>query len=124
MAEYYRKLTEITEIPAPDDLVQGGYVADIVALASPGDYKRGLVLMSGEDGFIPATSAGIGSADEACILAENISFTEGTCSASAYFGGIINSERVILGYETESDNHSELISAVKPVLRAHKLFLV
>ena len=123
MTEYYRKCTEITEIPAPDDLVQGSYQYDVVTLGTQGDYQRGMLMMSSADGFIPATSEGIAGADEVCILAENLSFTDGTASAGALFAGKFNPNRIILSYETEDDNHSELMEAIRSSLRLHNIFL-
>lgn len=123
MAEYVNIRTEITEIPAPDDFIQGSYVYDLVTLGTPGNYKRGMLLMSGDGGFVPATSAGSASAEELCIAAESISFTEGTSGIAAYFSGTFNANRLILSWEQEGDNHSELIDAIRPSLRKHRLFL-
>ena len=123
MADYYRTLTEITEIPAPDELIQGSYSSDVVALGTPGDYKRGMLLMSGENGFVPATSAALAGADEVCICAENISFTEGTAASAAYFTGTFSPQSIILDWEQEGDDHSELIEAIRPELRRRKIFM-
>lgn len=123
MAETYRKLTEITQIPAPDDLVQGRYTYDLVVLSEPGTYKRGMLLMSGSGGFVPATSAGIAEAEELCICSENLEFSEGTSSVGAYFRGGYNADRIILGWEQEGDVHSELIEEIRTALRKHGIFL-
>ena len=123
MTDYYRKLTEITEIPAPDDLIQGSYNYDIVSLGTPGAYKRGMLLMSSEGKFIPATSAGLAGADEIGICAEDIEFTEGSCAVAVYLGGTFNLDRIVLDWEQEGDDHTELIDAIRPTLRARRIFL-
>lgn len=123
MSEYYRKMVEVTEIPAPDDLIQGNYQADLIALATPGEYTRGMLLMTGEGGFVPATAEGLAGATEICILAENITFTDGRVGVSAYFTGIFSQDRIILNWETEGDHHDDLIEQIRPTLRTRGIFM-
>ena len=79
--------------------------------------------MTGEGGFVPATSSGLASAAEICILCEDISFTEDTATAEAYFAGKFNPERIILPYEQDDDDHYALLDAIRSTLRKHGVYL-
>ena len=124
--EYRAKYTQIMEIPAPDDLINGWYTASHIVLTGTGDILRGTLLMStGSGTFTPATSAGISSADELAILCDDVlGLEEGmTAKAEGYFSGEFLGTRVILSYETAEDTHSELIETIRATLRKHKLML-
>lgn len=121
---HFRSLAEILQIPAPDDLITGAFKSDTIVLATAGEYKRGMLLMSSGSGFVKATAAGIASASELCILSDTLTVAEGEAApASAYFAGTFNGERIILPYETENDDHSELLEAARPALRPHGIFI-
>ena len=121
--KWYRKVSEILQIPAPDDLVQGYNVVDTIALAVAGEYLRGMLLMDAGSGFVKATAEGIASAVEVCVLADSLTLDDGEAAVSAYFSGTFNPERVILPYEAEGDDHSALIEDIRPALRKHSLFI-
>ena len=121
--KWYRSVAEIMQIPAPDDLVQGSYKSDTIALLTSGTYQRGEVLMSSSSGFVKATEEGVASADEVCILADSLTLDDGEAAVSAYFSGSFNPDMVILTYETDTDDHSALIENIKPALRKHNIFI-
>ncbi len=123
--EYREKLTEIMQVPAPDDLIHGWYTAAKILLTGPAELKRGTLMMtSGGNVFAPATSAGLSSAEELCILCDDAEIPEGESGVSnGYFSGEFLGTMVILPYETEADNHSELIETIKPTLRKHRLLV-
>lgn len=122
-----QKLSDIEDIPAPDDLVVGtGAQSDIIEITEPGDFKRGTLMMSAGGGeFVPVTSsASISSALELCILGEDYEVAEGEIGESwGYFAGRFNGTRLILPYETEGDDHAELVRAIKPGLRKQPIFI-
>lgn len=113
------------EIPAPDDLIAGFFVASPIMVKEPGEYSRGMLLMSSSDGYFEkATKAGVKTADEICILAGDIAIEEGEyTNAGAYFMGKFKGEKVILPYEEESDDHEQEISDIESTLRKAKIFL-
>ena len=124
LVNYRRTLHQIYETCRPDELVQGWVTQDMIELVASGEHKRGELLMSGENGFIPATSAGLGSAEEICILAATRDIPEGQKAAVyAYFSGTFKASSVILPYETEEDDHEEQIELVRETLRQHKIFV-
>ena len=124
--EYRAKYTQVMQVPAPDDLITGWYTVSYIKLAGTGDILRGTLLMSTSAGtFTPATAEGVSSADELCILCDDVlQLEEGqTAKTEAYFSGTFKASEVILTYETENDSHSELIEAVRASMRKHNLLL-
>ena len=121
---YHRTLHQIYETVRPDDLVQGWVTQDMITIAASGDLKRGTLLMTGEGGFVPATAAGLSTADELCILSSSRDIPEGKHSISyAYFSGTFSAECLILPYETDDDDHAALVEAAREALRTHKIFV-
>lgn len=122
---YYRKtLHEVYETPAHDELVQGWITRDMVEVTSSGEHKRGELLMTGTEGFIPATKEGLASAKEVCILCSDRDIPDGMKAVSyAYFSGTFKASSVILSWETEEDNHDAEIEAIREVLRGHRIIL-
>ena len=96
--EYKMKLSEIEEIPAQDDLVQGDAETGGIYIDGAGVYKRGEVLMSDSNHhFVKATESGMSSADELCILSEDIEIDdESMAMTTGYFFGTYNQNRIIL----------------------------
>ena len=124
LAYYRQTLHEVYEVPAHDDLVQGAVTRDAVELTASGSHKRGLLLMTGTEGFVPATSAGVASAKELCILCADKDIPEGSKALTyAYFSGTFSGDSIILGYETENDEHEGLIEAIRETLRQHRIFV-
>ena len=124
--EYRAKYTQVMQVPAPDDLITGWYTVSYIKLAGTGDILRGTLLMSTSAGtFTPATAEGVSSADELCILCDDVlQLEEGqTAKTEAYFSGTFKASEVILTYETENDSHAELIEAVRASMRKHNLLL-
>ena len=125
VSEYLVNLVETEDIPAPDSLVAGEYAADTIKLAVEGEYKRGTLLMTGEDGFINATSAGISSAGEVCILCDDVEVQEDSYIMTAgYFRGTFSKNSIIIPYEEDTDNHAELIESITGILRKQGIFVV
>ena len=126
--EFQLVKNEATVYP-PDSLVAGPRgisYSEIIKIESVGSFKRGTVLMrvSGSQSFVPSTAEGLANAKEITILCDDIEIAEGEYAECAgYFGGDFNAAKVILPYESESDNHAELIEVVKPYLRAQGIFL-
>ena len=124
--EYRAKYTQVMQVPAPDDLITGWYTVSYIKLAGTGDILRGTLLMSTSAGtFTPATAEGAATADELCILCDDVlQLEEGqTAKTEAYFSGTFKASEVILTYETENDSHAELIEAVRASMRKHNLLL-
>lgn len=124
--EYRAKYTQIMQVPAPDDLINGWYTAAPITLTGTGDILRGTLLMSTSAGaFTPATESGLASAEELCVLCDEVTgLEEGqTARAEGYFSGEFLGARLILSYETGETPHSSLIDAIKPILRKHKLMV-
>ena len=122
---YHEEAVAVEGVCEPDSLVIGDCVASEIKISVAGEYKRGTLLMSnGENAFIPATSAGLGTATEICLLTRKTEVPEdNTVYTSGYFRGIFNPDAIILPYETESDTHSELIDAIKLTLRSRSIFI-
>lgn len=117
-AKYTRELAESYEEYTPDDLVQGDVKAADIILSGAGEYKRGQLLMSDSDGyFIPATSGGMVTANELCILCEDVTFETDYAETFGYFEGEFNRNRIILP-EGES-----MTVAVAGIMRRHKLYV-
>ena len=124
--EYRAKYTQIMQVPAPDDLIQGWYTVSYIKLAGTGDILRGTLLMSTSAGtFTPATAEGAASADELAVLCNDVlGLEEGqTARAEGYFSGTFLGTELILAYETETDSHADLIEAVRGTMRKHNLLL-
>ena len=86
--EYRAKYTQVMQVPAPDDLITGWYTVSYIKLAGTGDILRGTLLMSTSAGtFTPATAEGAATADELCILCDDVlQLEEGqTAKTEAYF---------------------------------------
>ena len=118
-----------SEVPTspPDDLIsgdRGAVYTDAVKLTSVGEFKRGALLMSGSNGYVTSTQAGISTASNICILADDVTINENEyAEVAAYFEGEFNDARIILPFETKDDDHNELIEAIREPLRAHKIFI-
>ena len=114
-------------VPPVDELITGNKGAvyiDIIKISTTGTFKRGTLLMSGADGYVASTQAGLATAAGICILCDDITVGENEfAEVPAYFEGDFNDARVILPYETESDDHDALIEAIREPLRAKKIFL-
>ena len=114
-------------VPAPDMLLvgpKGAVHTDIVKVAAEGAFQRGTLLMLGADGYIPATKAGLSSASGFAILADEVTVGENEyAEMAAYFEGDFNEEAVIFPWETDSDDHAEIVEAAREPLRAKKIFL-
>lgn len=125
-----KTLWSAEEIDEPDNLGEGeGYVIKLWT----GNFKRGLLIMPGPEGFfIPATRAGALDADELGILAMDMGIDidpakaeegdiEEYTSAIAYFRGKLNGDAIIMNYETDEDNHDELLSELADKFRKQGL---
>lgn len=118
-------MSEGAEIPAADDLAVSVNAASTVRINGPVDLVRGELLMSeGGNIFVSATKSGMETAKELAILADDVLLSDETyTTTAAYFLGHFRGERVILSFETESDDHAELIAEIAPVLREHGIFI-
>lgn len=114
-------------IPPPDDLIagsKGAVYTDIVKVSAAGEFKRGTLMMTGTDGYIPSTQAGLSTANGICILSETITVGENEYAETpAYFEGEFNDARIIFPFEGENDDHEALVESVRDVLRSAKIFL-
>ena len=114
-------------VPPPDDLIAGNRGAvyrDIVKISTAGDYKRGTLMMAGNDGYVPATQVGLASAAGICILCDDVAIGDNEyAETAAYFEGEFNDARVIFLFEGATDDHDELVEAVREPLRKAKIFL-
>lgn len=129
---YRSKLHQIYEIPKHDELVQGAVTRDHIEVDfGAKDPARGMLLMLSGTKFVPATSAGVSTATELCICAND--FPSGTISTDddgdlmlvwAYFSGTFKASSIILPYEGEDDDHDELLEAIKSKLRTLNFYLV
>lgn len=126
VSEYKVQLVQTEDIPAPDDLIAGyDYHAEEITLTK-GEYVRGELLMSSDDGFTAATAAGIAEASEVCILCDDITVPEDlTAQTAGYFSGTFNSKAIVIPYEESSDSdHETLINGLKPQLRRQGIFTI
>ena len=114
-------------VPPPDDLIagsKGAVYTDIAKVSVAGTFKRGTLMMTGADGYVAATQAGLSTAAGICILSEDITIGENEyADTPAYFEGEFNDSRVIFPFEGENDDHDALVEAVREVLRKSKIFL-
>ena len=97
-AEYKIKLCELEDLVLPDDLVQGEVETGGIYVDGAGKYKRGELLMSNSAKyFVKATESGMSTADELCILSEDLELDDDTIAQSVgYFFGAYNQNRIIL----------------------------
>ena len=64
------------------------------------------------------------TAKEICILADDATVASGEyAEVPAYFTGEFNDAKVIFPFETGSDDHDEIVEAVREPLRRSKIFL-
>lgn len=114
-------------VPPPDDLIAGNRGAvhtDIVKLSATGTFKRGTLLMTGSDGYVASTQAGLATASGICILCDDTTVGENEFTeVPAYFEGEFNDSRIILPFEGDDDDHDALIEAIREPLRKSKIFL-
>ena len=114
-------------VPPPDNLIagnRGAVYTDIVKISSAGTFKRGTLLMAGDDGYVASTQAGLSTAAGICILCDDVTIGENEfAEVPAYFEGEFNDARVILPFEGEEDDHDALIEAIRESLRKSKIFL-
>lgn len=115
-------------VPPPDNLIAvnwGSVYPDIVKVTSQGEFKRGTLLMTdGAGNYIASTKAGLTSANSFCILCDNVTIGENEyAETAAYFQGEFNDSKVIFPFETEEDDHDELIELARDNLRRSKIFL-
>ena len=120
-------VNDIGTVPPPDDLIagnKGAVYTDIVKVAVAGEYKRGTLMMSGADGYVSATQAGLATANGICILCDDVVIGENEYTETAgYFEGEFNDARVIFPFEGDDDDHDALVEAVREPLRKAKIFL-
>lgn len=114
-------------VPAPDMLLvgpKGAVHTDIVKVAAEGNFQRGTLLMAGADGYVPATAADLPTAVDFAILADDATIgADEYAEVPAYFEGDFNEDAVIFLWETDSNNHAEIVEAAREPLRAKKIFL-
>lgn len=122
-------INSVAEVPQPDMLSVGsGGVehADVVKIATQGEFKRGTVLMNaaGSDEFAPCTAAGLNTADMFAILSENVNIGENEyADVVVYISGEFNENLVIFPWETEDDNHDEIVETARHALRKSGILL-
>lgn len=132
--------TEAT-IPAPDMLCvgpKGVHHTDIVKLMVKADaaVKRGTLLALGtitsgegesattEAAYIPALAADLDKGTTFVILADDAELEVGQyIEIAAYFEGDFNENAVIFAWETEEDDHAEIVETAREPLRRQKIFL-
>ncbi len=124
-----RTLWSAEETTEPDNLGEGeAYVVKLYT----GNFKRGMLIIPGPEGFfIPASRSGVMDADEFGVLAEDLgleidptvegSEVEEYTTAIAYFSGQLNGDAIIFPYETDEDNHDELLSELADKFRKQGL---
>lgn len=114
-------------VPAPDMLLVGPGGAkhtDVVKVAAEGSFQRGTLMMASGDGYVPATAAGLSSATDFAILADDVTVGQNDhAELAAYFEGDFNEDAVIFPWETENDDHAEIVEAAREPLRRGKIFL-
>lgn len=128
---YRSKLHQVYDVPKHDELVQGAVTRDYIQIAAGDkDITRGMLLMLNGDAFEPATATGAASASELCICASN--YPNGTIESDngsimlvwAYFSGTFKGTEIVLPYETDEDDHDELIEALRSALRKQNILIV
>ena len=118
MAEYVEKMYDVEEIPAPDSLIAGGRIeVSVIKLTGACEYVRGEVLMSSGDSFVKATSGGISSAEELCIVCKDITLEDGNeAEIYAYFGGHFNGQSLV--YDSSID-----MADLESAMRKHGIYI-
>ena len=83
------QVNETEKVPGGDSLVAGTCIeVSAVTLSEPGEYERGELMMKSGGKFVRAVMPGVTAADEACILARNITVSDGEeCLCPGYFSG-------------------------------------
>ncbi|MBQ7578615.1 MAG: hypothetical protein IJT21_10170 [Synergistaceae bacterium] len=113
--------------PPPDNLIaspSGAIHVDLAKISTQGEFKRGTLFMAGADGYIPATQAGLTTANNFCILCDDITIGENEfIETPAYFEGDFHDSEVIFAFETENDDHDSIIELAREPLRKCKIFL-
>ncbi|MBQ3647130.1 MAG: hypothetical protein II960_11135 [Synergistaceae bacterium] len=114
-------------VPPPDNLIagdKGAVYIDLIKISTQAEFKRGTLLMSGTDGYVASTQAGLATASGICILCDDITIGENEfAEVPAYFEGDFNDAKVIFPFETESDDHDAIVEAVREPLRKSKILL-
>lgn len=114
-------------VPAPDMLLvgpKGAVHTDVVKVSAEGTFQRGVLLMSGSDGYVPATKAGLSTAGNFAILADDVTVGENEyAETAAYFEGDFNEDAVILPWVGENDDRAVELEAAREPLRKAKIFL-
>ncbi len=114
-------------VPPPDNLIAvnfGAVYPDIVKITGAGEYKRGTLMMAGSDGYVASTRAGIPTAAGFCILCDDVTIGENEyAETAAYFQGEFNDSKIIFPFETETDDHDELVELARDYLRRNKIFM-
>ena len=117
------------DVPAPDMLIVGSAGAgwtDVLHVVSEGALKRGTLLMSmaGSDDFSLCTAAGLSSAQVFAVLAEPVVIGKNEyADAAGYLAGEFNADLVIFPWETEDDNHDDLVELARSALRNSGILL-
>lgn len=124
---YKVNMSEEYDVPARDELIADVFTptfAGKMKISTAGEYVRGELMMSGTGGFVSATKDGLASAEEICILCEDLILPDGQyAEVVGYFGGRFKAESVILPYETVDSVHAEELAAIEDILRKHKIFI-
>ena len=119
-------VSQIIEVD-PDDLISGSGANTgmyEVVLRTPGEYKRGELLMLSGNQYVKATSAGVASAASLVLLCDDVTFSENEYAQEwAYSSGRFLGSKIVLPYETENDSHDELLESIKPVLMRMKIYI-
>ena len=114
-------------VPPPDMLIagpKGAVHTDVVKVSAEGTFQRGALLMSGSDGYVPATQAGLATAGNFAILADDVTVGENEyAETAAYFEGNFNEDAVILPWVGENDDRAVELEAAREPLRKAKIFL-
>ena len=114
-------------VPPPDMLIagpKGAVHTDIVKFSAVGTFKRGTLLMLLTGGYAPGTKAGLSTAGNFAILADDVTIGENEyADVAAYFEGDFNEDAVILPWVGENDDRAEELEAAREPLRKAKIFL-
>ena len=120
-------VSDAAAVPAPDMLLvgpKGAVHTDIVKVTTEGELKRGTLLMLLTGGYAPGTKAGLSTAENFAILADDVTIgADEYAEVAAYFEGDFNEDAIILPWVGESDDRSEELEAAREPLRKAKIFL-
>lgn len=115
---YIKKLSELEDIPAPDDLLAGSHKVFAISITGTGKMTRGTLMQSDGLNVFKKAQTGFESAKELCILAEDIDFEDSESAVSiGYFDSELNASRIVLPEGTVIDD--EVIAS----LRQHGLYV-